>query len=173
MNRLNKNSLESLEYLKELCEKEIISWPIDFEFYQTSKTQLEETLKYWFGNEAWSSSGDSFIQFGKDASGSMFLLWFYPKLKTEPPVVFMDSEGDAYLVSSSITEFVKQMASGFLFFSGSWIEPDSKEKKELDWTLLKKLVNEHFCIKHINPEELTKIAKLNHPSFSDWVKSKI
>ncbi|AXH09312.1 hypothetical protein CP960_02265 [Malaciobacter halophilus] len=173
MNRLNKNSLESLEYLKKLCEKEIISWPIDFEFYQVSKEELNQTFKYWFGNETWSSCNDSFIQFGKDASGSMFLLWFYPKLKTEPPVVFMDSEGEAYLVSSCITDFIKQLASGYLFFNNSWIELSLKEKKELNWELLKEEVNEHFGVTNINPQELTQIAKLNHPNFSDWVKSKI
>ena len=125
-----------LDFIDELCKQEIVTYPIDYEIEHPSDRDLAATLRCWFGSDRWSKEGDSFVQFGQDGTGSLFLLWFYPSLKTEPPVVFLGSEGESYLVAADISDFIQQLASGKLFSRGSWLDPEPDEKQELDWQRL-------------------------------------
>ena len=164
---------ESIDFLSSLCEKEIISWPIDYEVFTPSDDELEETFGHWFGGNKWAANGDTFVQFGQDGTGSMFLLWFYPNLKAEPPVVFMGSEGESCLVSSDIDDFIKKISSGKLFYDGSWLDPDEEEKEELDWDKLRKAIESRFGKVSQTPEQLSENAKGAHPDFKAWVESNI
>ena len=116
-NKLSTKTQEDMKFIDALCEKEIISWPIDYEPYHPTNEELSETLGHWFGSDKWSKSGDSFLQIGQDGAGSLFCLWFYPVLKEEPPVVFLGSEGESSLVASDTSDFIRQLSSGKLFFN--------------------------------------------------------
>jgi len=153
--------------------KEILGWPIDYEVYSLSDSELEETLGDWFGSNKWSKSGHSFLQFGQDGTGSLFCLWFYPELKHELPVVFLGSEGESCLVSSNTTDFVKQLTSGKLFYDGDWLEPEPEDESELNWNELKIKTMEYLGAINNTPEEIKEKAIKEHPGFSTWVESKV
>lgn len=170
---LLEEDINALQFLNKLCKDEILAWPIEFEFDNPSIESLEHTLDCWFGDRRWSSSGDMFILFGKDGTGSLFLLWQYPGLNNRPPVVFLGSEGDSYLIASDTTEFVKQLGSGLLFFEGSWLEPDPDECIELDWKRLNNEIQKKYGSFEITANETTKCARSRQPDFTKWVKGKI
>lgn len=169
---------ESLEFLRRLCDEGVLSWPIDFEFYQPDISELETTFGLWFGSDEWAKEGDSFIQFGQDGTGSMYLLWFYPGLVEQPPVVFMGSEGEKHLVASNIADFMRQLGSGKIFGSsysspdGGWYEPEPEELQELDWQKLKRRIEERFGRLIHTAEKLQSLAIETHPDFTAWVESK-
>ncbi|MEM8831956.1 MAG: hypothetical protein AAGE96_21765 [Cyanobacteria bacterium P01_G01_bin.19] len=169
---------ESLDFLEELCEREIIHYPIDFEIYRSSDHELSETLKSWFGSDRWSEDGDCFWQFGQDGSGSLFLLWYYPSLEIEPPVVFLGSEGESCIFAASVNDFIQQLASGKLFCPYgdnicSWLNPDDEEKEQLDWHKLKITVENKLGKSTVSPEEIRDKALKTHPDFSSWIETKI
>ena len=171
-NKLNLEQQSSINFINELSLNGILNWPIDYESNFQTDEELAITFGYWFGNDHWSKDGDTFVQFGQDGTGSMFLLWFYPNLKIEPPVVFMGSEGESFIVSNRISDFAKQLASGKLFFDGCWLEPEADEEIQVDWAVLKSKIEIEFGKITERPEALTELAKSKHPSFSSWIESK-
>ena len=162
-----------LNFIDELCEQEIITYPIDYEIEHPSDLDLAATLRCWFGGDRWSEEGDSFVQFGQDGTGSLFLLWFYPSLKIEPPVVFLGSEGESCLVAANIGDFIYQLASSKIFFDGEWIDPEPDEKQTLDWQQLKLTVENKLGKNDKLPTQIRDLAVKIHPNFASWVESKI
>ena len=171
--KLNPITRESIEFINSLCEEKIISWPIDYEVYEPSDCELNETFGDWFGSNKWALSNHTFVQFGQDGTGSMFLLWFYPELKSDPPVVFMGSEGETCLVSSDIKDFIKQLSSGKMFYDGSWLDPEPEEKEDLNWEILHSTVESKLGKSNETPEQLSEKAASIHPNFKAWVESNI
>ena len=102
---------DAIEFMDRLCEQNIITYPIDYETCYPSDKELAETMRCWFGGTKWLENSDSFVQFGQNGTGSLFLLWFYPSLKQDPPVVFMGSEGESCLAAPSINDFIKPLFS--------------------------------------------------------------
>ena len=173
LEKLSCESKKLIDALNNLSREGVVSYSIDYEAYECSDDDLTETFGHWFGGTKWKNSGDSFIQFGQDGSGSLFLLWFYPGLAGEPPVVFMGSEGEAHFVAPNIKSFVMQLCSGKLFYDGGWLEPEDDEKEELDWDVLKSRAEELVGPIAKNPEEIRDEGLCSCPSFPDWVKSKV
>lgn len=169
--KMDDQTLDAVLFLKTLCESDQIKWPIDFDVVGPSDEELAETFGSWFGGQRWSTAGDTFAQFGEDGTGSMFLLWYYPDLKTRPPVVFLSSEGESCLVSNSLEDFIHQLGSGKLFFSGNWYAPSSGEDEDLDWQNLQHLIHEKLGRSDETPEQLSAKARRTHPDFSRWVES--
>lgn len=170
---MDDETLNARSFLKILCGSEQIRWPIDFAVFEPNDEELAETFGCWFGGQRWSTSGDTFAQFGKDATGSMFLLWYYPGLTTQPPVVFLGSEGESCLVSNSIEDFIHQLGSGKLFFNGDWYAPSPGENKDLDWQNLQRLIHEKLGRSDETPEQLSEKARQAHPDFTRWVESMV
>lgn len=173
LNKLSDENRKLIDALDQLCREEVVGYQIGYEAYQASDEELIETFGYWFGGSKWQSDGDSFVQFGQDATGSMFLLWFCPNLVGEPPVVFLGSEGEAHFVAPNLKSFLKQIGSGKLFYDGDWLEPDSGEKAELDWVLLRSRVEKLVGPITQDPEEIRDEGATLFPNFPDWVESKV
>lgn len=173
MRKISEQNLDAIQFINQLYSDKIITWPIDYDPCTPSEQELTETLCLWFGGGSWSENGHSFFQFGQDGTGSMFLLWFYPALNTEPPVVFLGSEGERYLVASNITDFIKQLSSGHLFEDGHWFNPELDEQDELDWDKLQNRVETFFGSIDTSPKALRDKAISHHPDFSEWVRSKV
>jgi hypothetical protein len=172
-NKISTSTQDSLNLLERLCEEENIVWPIDYEVNNSGDEDLSETLGHWFGSDKWSRHGDTFVQFGQDGTGSMFLLWFYSGLAGEPPVVFMGSEGGACLVASNIDDFIKQLLSGKVFYQDSWLDPDEEDEDEIDWDNLRKISETRYGPDSMTPDQLQDIARKKHPDFVGWVDSNI
>ncbi|MBK4992976.1 hypothetical protein IAE39_001150 [Pseudomonas sp. S37] len=164
---------DALIFLKGLCEAELITWPIDYEFVEHSDEQLAETFGDWFGGTRWSECGDCFVHFGRDGSGSLFLLWYYPELISQPPVVFMGSEGECGLVADNIQDFIRQMGSGKVFFDNAWITPEDEDNMVINWAGLACAIEQQYGSNHVTPEQLLDKAKRNHVDFAQWVESKV
>jgi hypothetical protein len=165
---------DSLNFIDELCKQEIIAYPpIDYEICHPSDGELAETLGYWFGSDKWSQNGDSFVQFGQDGTGSLFLLWFYPALTTEPPVVLLGSEGDSCLVAANINDFINQLASGKVFFNGNWFDPEADETPTFDWQRFRLTVQAKLGKSEMSLLELSNNATRLHPAFTTWVQTQI
>lgn len=171
--KMDDETLSARSFLKTLCESEQIKWPIDFAVFEPSDEELAETFECWFGGQRWSTSGNTFAQFGQDATGSMFLLWYYPSLTTRPPVVFLGSEGESCLVSNSLEDFIRQLCSGKLFFNGGWYAPSPGEDEDLDWKSLQRLIDEKLGGINETPEQLSEKAHHAHPDFTRWVESMV
>lgn len=171
-NRLTSEQQQVIEFINDLSMLGIINWPIDYEHNFNTDDDLRNTLGHWFGSSRWEEDGDTFVQFGQDGTGSMYLLWFYPKLDIEPPVVFMGSEGEAFVVARNIVEFTKQLASGKLFYNGEWLEPEKGDEIEVDWTLLRSVVENKLGPIDQEPQKSTILAVSQHPDFRVWVDSK-
>lgn len=167
--KISDQTQTNVSLLDALSLKGVIRWPIDYETDKQTFTQTADTLDSWMGGPSWRASGHKFIQFGRDASGSLFCLWFYPELIEEPPVVFIGSEGDTYVVSNNSTDFIKQITSGYIFNDGSWLEPDEEELQELNWDALLEIGQKFTGSTCSSPSELTDIAISNHPSLEEWV----
>lgn len=106
------------------------------------------------------------------------MLWFYSSPKTEPPVVFLGSEGESCIFAASINYFIQQLASGKLFFPYgdnicSWLDPEEEETQELDWQKLKASVEAKLGKNKFSPEEIRDRAMKIHPNFTSWVETKI
>ena len=175
---INIEVQNSLDFLEELCQQEIIHYPIDFEMYQSQDRELAETLNSWFGSDRWSEDGDRFLQFGQDGSGSLFLLWYYPSLEIEPPVVFLGSEGESCIFANNINDFIQQLASGKLFCPYGdnfcdWLDPSEEERKQLNWHKLKVTVENKFGKSKVSPEAIRDNALKTHPNFPSWVETKV
>jgi hypothetical protein len=165
---------DSLNFIDELCKQKIIAYPpIDYEICHPSDEELAETLGCWFGSDKWSKNGDSFVQFGQDGTGSLFLLWFYPALTTEPPVVFLGSEGDSCLVAANINDFIRQLASGKLFFNGKWFDPEVDGTSKYDWQRFRLAVEAKLGKSEMSLLELSNNATRLHPAFTTWVQTQI
>ncbi|KQQ66379.1 hypothetical protein ASF84_23985 [Pseudomonas sp. Leaf127] len=171
--KLDDTTRDAIDFINTLCEDGLIDWPIDFEPAAFSDAELAETFGHWFGGQRWSEAGDTFVQFGQDGTGSMFLLWYYPGLSTRPPVVFMGSEGATSLVANDIEDFIRQLASGKQFFDGDWLEPDEDEDRELDWQALAQAVDARYGLGDETPEQLSDKARREHPDFDQWVALKV
>lgn len=164
---------DAIAFIEGLCERGLITWPIDFEFYQASDADLAETFGHWFGGQRWASDGDSLVQFGQDGTGSLFLLWYYPGLSGKPPVVFMGSEGESSLVADNLEDFIRQLGSGQVFYVDSWVEPDEDDNEEMDWQALADAIDERYGLSKETPQQLAEKAARSHPDFSAWVASKV
>nr|WP_315467756.1 hypothetical protein [uncultured Undibacterium sp.] len=171
-NKLTNEQHQVIDFINELSKLEIINWPIDYEYNFKTDDDLRNTFGHWFGGSRWKEDGDTFVQFGQDGTGSMYLLWFYPNSDIEPPVVFMGSEGETFVVASNIVDFAKQLASGKLFYNGEWLEPEEGEEIEVDWALLRSEVENKFGALDQEPQKLTELAVSQHPDFRGWVDSK-
>ena len=172
-NKISSSTQESLDFLQNICDEGIVSWPIDYETNNANDRELAQTFGFWFGGDKWSKHGDTFAQFGQDGTGSMFLLWFYPNLTGEPPVVFMGSEGETCIVASNINDFIKQLCSGKLFFDGGWLDPVEEDKDKIDWDNLRMIAEAKFGSLELSPDQLCGRAKNAHPSFVEWVESNV
>ena len=164
---------DSINFIDRLCEQDIIAYPIDYEPNYPSNKELSETFENWFGGNKWLQKGDSFVQFGQDGTGSLFLLWYYPLLKIEPPVVFMGSEGESYLVAPKIDDFIRQLASGKLFYDSEWFDPELEEQLELDWHRLRSVVEAKLGRIELTPLQIQNRAIKLHPNFTAWVEANI
>ena len=172
-NKVSPTIQDAIEFIDRLCEQNIITYlPIEYEPYYPSDEELIETIECWFGGTKWLENGDSFVQFGQDGTGSMFLLWFYPSLRIDPPVVFMGSEGESCLVAPNINDFIRQIASGQFFFAGEWFEPEADEE-ELDWRRLKSIVEARLGKIEQNPSVISNRAAELHPDFEAWVEANV
>ena len=109
---------------------------------------------------------------GQDGTGSLFLLWFYPFLKTEP-LVFLGSEGESCLVAANINDFIQQVASGKLFCDGEWVKPKPDRVQPLDWQKLSSTVETKLGKNTLSPEEISDRAIKMHPNFTSWIEAKI
>ena len=70
-------------------------------------------MKRWFGETDKYDEKDIFFKFATDEYGSIYYLWFYPKLKGEPPVVTHNlSDNSADSVTDNITDFVCSFIQG-------------------------------------------------------------
>ena len=180
--KLGTDVLESIQFLWKLEDEELIGWPIDFETSRPARPQLIgmesnprkvelETFdaSSWFENSIEEYEKHKFYEFGIDGTGSGFCLWYYPDLNKIPPVVFWGSDGEFHFVAGSIQDFIKQLSSGKLFFSGSWLEPEDDEIEELDWNKLRSVTESHLGKWVEKPEELTVKGRLDHPDFEGWV----
>jgi len=175
--KLSEHDRQVIDFLDELCEEEIITYPIEFESGLASDDEWSETAGHWFGSGRWAEGGDSFVHFGSDGTGGCFLLWYYPDLDGDPPVVFLGSEGESCMASPTVTDFLKQLASGKVFFEGSWLDPDDEEEEDddfpvLDWVELKASVEARFGEADMDPEDVTARAVAEHPDFPAWVESR-
>lgn len=171
--KLDDATRDAIAFINTLYDQDLIGWPIDFESASYSDEELAETFGHWFGGQRWAAAGDSFVQFGQDGTGSMFLLWYYPGLKTQPPVVFLGSEGETSLVASNIEDYIRQLASGKQFFDGAWLEPDEDDERKLDWQALARAVDERYGLGDATPEQLAEKARREHPDFDQWVNSNV
>lgn len=171
LKKLSARTKELIKALSNLSFEGVIAYPIDYEAYECTDDELAETFGHWFGGTKWKSDGDSFVQFGQDGTGSMFLLWFYPNLTGEPPVVFLGSEGEAHLVAPNLESFIMQMGSGKMFFDGHWLEHDENEN-EFNWDLLKARTEALVGPIVKDPEKIRDEGLSSHPNFPDWVESK-
>lgn len=168
---LSKDTQHTLSLLHTLCDSEIITWPIDFEACQHDEEDLNDALQAWLGSDRWQSSGSQFLQLGQDASGSLFMLWHYPGLSLEPPVVFMGSEGDTAILAPSLGDFMRQLASQQFFFSGDWVQYDESELQALNWPRLKAAIAAHLPLDERKPEAIQQEAERLHPAFGKWIQT--
>ena len=173
LDKLNDKNKKLISSLNQLCRDGVVDYPIDYEAYEPSDEELTETLGYWFGGSKWQSEGDSFVQFGQDGTGSLFLLWFYRGIVNDPPVVFMGSEGEAHFMAPNIESFIKQVGSGKLFCDGDWLNPGKEEKDELDWATLKLRVEELVGPITKDPDVIKNEGISSCPNFPNWVESKV
>ena len=114
--KLDDDTKSALSFIDRLSTGQHNPWPHDFEFSETNDDELTEAFGYWFGGRRWATFGGTFVQFGQDGGGSMFLLWYYPDLNAPPPVVLLGSEGERCLMATDIDDFIRQLGSGQLFF---------------------------------------------------------
>lgn len=170
---LSIRTQQDLEFLDRMSYENVIGWPIDYEPNRQTSSATSDVLDSWLGGKKWREKEHRFIQFGQDGCGSLFCLWLYPELDTEPPVVFLGSEGETVLVSNTAHDFVRQITSGKLFFNGSWHEPDEEDENELDWSLLFERATSYLGSLCMSPSELTRLANANHPDFSLWIESNV
>ncbi|MCO8166091.1 hypothetical protein NJC38_28590 [Pseudomonas sp. 21LCFQ010] len=171
--KLDPTTRDAIAFIEGLCERQLITWPIDFEFLATTDEDLAETFGHWFGGQRWAAQGDSFVQFGQDGTGSLFLLWYYPGLTGTPPVVFMGSEGESSLVAGSLEDFIRQLGSGQVFYVDSWVEPDEDDNQDMDWQALAEAIDERYGLSDETAQQLAEQAARLHPDFTGWVESKV
>ncbi|VVO86191.1 hypothetical protein [Pseudomonas silesiensis] len=171
--KMDYETKTALSFIDRLSTGQHNLWPHDFEFSETSDDELTEAFGYWFGGHRWANSGDTFVQFGRDGTGSMFLLWYYPDLNAPPPVVLLGSEGERCLMATDIDDFIRQLGSGQLFFNETWSEPLPNEIDEMDWCELRRTIHEKYGLGDEPPEKIAEKARLTHPDFPRWVESMI
>ncbi|KFE56892.1 hypothetical protein [Pseudomonas syringae] len=159
----------AVSFLKGLSTGPHIEWPHDFRVVEPSDEQLAEEFGYCFGGQRWSTSGDTFVQFGRDASGSMFLLWYYPGLNAKPPVVYVGSEGESMLLATDIEDFIRQLGLGESFCCGAF--GCSDEFNERVWSELRRIIQDEFEFSDENLQQLIDKASQSHPDFTMWFES--
>lgn len=171
--KLDDDTKSALSFIDRLSTGQHNPWPHDFEFSETNDDELTEAFGYWFGGRRWATSGDTFVQFGQDGGGSMFLLWYYPDLNAPPPVVFLGSEGERCLIATNIDDFIRQLGSGHRFSYGTWMEPLPNEIDELVRCELRRAIHEKYGLGDEPPESFAEKARLAHPDFPRWVTSMV
>lgn len=168
---MDEQTETALSVLEQLQDSGLLEWPIDVEVVPPDSEETSEALDSWFDNANWRGDGDRFLQIACDGSGSIYALWFYPDLEGDdlfPPVVFLGSEGEAFLVASSAEDFARQLASGETFHDGSWLKPEDDE--DVDWTSIRELVEETLGDWEESAGELASRAADEHPDFSKWAR---
>jgi len=164
---LDSETKEDIDFISSLDKAGFLVWPIDYEISELNKFDASS----WFENAMEEYEKHTFIEFGKDGTGSGFCLWVYPGLQRKSPVVFWSSEGEFYFVSDSLRDFIRQLCSGKMFFDGDWLEPTDEDKDEVDWLDLKRRAVDHMGEWEESPEELKDKGRKNHPNFEEWVNA--
>jgi hypothetical protein len=171
--QMDTETQSSYELLSELCEKGIIGWPIDFELSPLSESEADEDLSSWGLNSNWKTETDIFIKFGRDGTGSSFLLWQYAN-EFPPAVVFLGSEGELFNVAQTLTFFLRYLASGCDFGYGEWFELEQeKDPDAIDRSLLSSEINSIHPVIKEHANVLNQKSQIVIPSFEAWVNTKV
>ena len=163
--QIDDESKKDIEFIKFLDAAGFFGWPIDFEPSDLNRFDASS----WFENAIEEYEQHQFLELGRDGTGSGFCFWIYPDLKIKPPVVFWSSEGEFHFVAGSLSDYIRQLCSGKMFYDGSWLEPDAEELKEIEWSDLKQRAINHLGAWAESPEELEQKGRKNHPDFESWV----
>jgi len=173
---LSTGALRAKDLLAHLFHSGLVGYPIEFEFEQADEASTRQALGNWFGSDRWAADGTEFLQFGLDGTGGMYLLWGYPDLEGEPPVVILGSEGGAGLIATSLAELTELMTCGeSLVTYGDqieWITLDESEDT-VDWPALRRAVSLPEATPATDPNAATQAARASHPDFPAWVHAMV
>jgi len=126
-------SIESqLKFLSEIMNIYIGEEDFDIQFGPKSNIYGKSNIlsdTSWFNNDISAYFEDEFIEIAGESDGSSYLLWYYPKLIGEPPIVYLTSDGDGSTIAPSMTEFICLLANSGDFY------PRGKKSKDI-WTKL-------------------------------------
>lgn len=122
----------------------------------------------WFSNRAEPAS--RFLAFGRDGTGALFAIWRRGKL-ADSPVVFLGTEGETIVLSSSPREFLGLLAYGVedLGFT-DWEEEPPEPAKDDRALALRAFLRERLGVEMLpQPADVVLRAREKHPDLESFV----
>ncbi len=169
--KASKNSIETLRLLYEWEKK---NEPYNIQLHNIELYEDFEQIDFlndWFGFDFDSQYQDRFLAFGDDGTGGSIALWFYPGLNSQPPIVFVGSEGQTNFIANSMEDFACKLTTGKVLNPNSI--DDGRTAKTI-WSDINKWQIEDLAAKHqISAKKATKRLDKSISKFKNFVHKKI
>ncbi len=104
--KLSTETSSALDILKQWNESDTIYSLDEFRDLEMHDRLVKcELMEEWFDHKV-KEEGYDFLEFGYNRAGDPYALWIYPGLKGEPPVVFLDGDGEVAMLAPSLGDFL-------------------------------------------------------------------
>ena len=123
-----------------------------------------DLIEVWVDLDSWQAAGHWLTILARRFSGDQFVVWRYPGLQGEPPVVFL-GDGSPELVADSVSDFFRLLATGRTWGFG-WHHTHLEPREERAIAALAKAVAKSVGALQGTPEEAHQRAVARHPTFA-------
>jgi hypothetical protein len=161
-NGLDESILDSLEFLKKLCSRELLKDPIGFSCDIRNQNHSNRYMAQHFFKAKEIPYEQSFLQIGRSSEEVRVFLWFSGANPAFVPVIAIQKGKPAKVISSDLREFIRTLGSGAILLRGRWIHPDILESSELEWTMLRNTISNYIEDKQVPDEPKPDLSLLNN-----------